>query len=61
MLRLPRHRGGIDGKPFREATFRRAGRVARSEVSPIADVRGGTDFRSQLAENILVKFYFEES
>jgi xanthine dehydrogenase small subunit len=34
--------------------------VARSEIEPISDVRGSADFRWQLAENILIKFYFEE-
>jgi xanthine dehydrogenase iron-sulfur cluster and FAD-binding subunit A len=31
------------------------------EIAPISDVRGGRDFRLQLAENILTKFYFEEA
>jgi xanthine dehydrogenase small subunit len=61
VVRLPRTEAALIGKPFRESTFRHAGRVARSEVTPITDVRGGRDFRSQLAENILAKFYFEEA
>jgi xanthine dehydrogenase small subunit len=61
VTRLPRTEAALTGKPFRESTFRQAGRVARSEVNPLTDVRGGRDFRSQLAENILVKFYFEEA
>jgi xanthine dehydrogenase small subunit len=61
VLRLPQTEAVLTGKPFRESTFRNAGRIARSEVTPLSDVRGGADFRSRLAENILVKFYFEES
>jgi xanthine dehydrogenase small subunit len=61
VMRLPRTEAALTGKPFELSTFRNAGRIARSEVSPITDVRGGSDFRSQLAENILVKFYFEEA
>jgi xanthine dehydrogenase small subunit len=61
VVRLPKTEAALIGKPFDQSTFRNAGRVARSEVSPITDVRGGSDFRSQLAENILVKFYFEEA
>jgi xanthine dehydrogenase small subunit len=61
VVRLPRTEDALIGEPFAESTFRRAGREARSEVAPITDVRGNRDFRSQLAENILVKFYFEEA
>jgi xanthine dehydrogenase small subunit len=60
VLRLARTEAALTGKPFRETTFRHGGRVARAEVSPLSDVRGGRDFRAQLAENILAKFYFEE-
>ncbi len=60
VVRLPRTEAALTNRPFRESTFRHAGRVARAEVTPITDVRGGRDFRAQLAENILVKFYFEE-
>jgi xanthine dehydrogenase small subunit len=61
VVRLPRTENALIGKPFRESTFRAAGRMARSEVTPLTDVRGGRDFRSQLAENILVKFFLEEA
>jgi xanthine dehydrogenase small subunit len=60
-VRLPETETFLTGRPFEEATFRQAGRVARSEVKPISDVRGGRDFRWQLAENILAKFYFDET
>ncbi len=60
VARLPRTEAALTGKPFRESTFRHAGRIARSEITPLTDVRGGRDFRSQLAGNILAKFYFEE-
>jgi xanthine dehydrogenase small subunit len=35
--------------------------VAVSEISSISDVRGSADFRLQLARNVLVKFYLEQS
>jgi xanthine dehydrogenase small subunit len=60
VVRLPRTEAALTGNPFRESTFCHAGRVARSEVSPLTDVRGGRDFRLQLAENILARFYAEE-
>jgi xanthine dehydrogenase small subunit len=61
VVRLPRTEEFLAGQPFGEATFRQAGRIARSEVRPISDVRGGREFREQLAENILAKFYFDEA
>ena len=36
-----------------------AGRLARTEIQPITDVRGSRDFRLLLAEKILVKYYLE--
>jgi xanthine dehydrogenase small subunit len=49
----------LKGKPFSEETFRAAGRRARAEVEPISDPRGSREFKLQLAENILLKFYFD--
>jgi xanthine dehydrogenase small subunit len=59
VLRLPRTEAFLSGKSFTLDTFRAAGAIAREEISPISDVRGTSDFRYQLAENILTKFYFE--
>ncbi|MCE3235025.1 MAG: xdhA [Vampirovibrio sp.] len=59
VLRLPETEAFLVGKPMTEATFREAGKIARQEVTPISDVRGSQAFRLQLAENILMKFYFE--
>lgn len=60
VLRLPKTEQFLFGQPFKETTFRDAGRIARSEIRPIDDVRGSLDFRLQLAENALVKFWFQE-
>jgi len=49
----------LAGRPFSLATFREAGRRARAEIEPISNVRGSSDYRLQLAENILAKFYHE--
>jgi xanthine dehydrogenase small subunit len=57
VVRLPQTEAFLQGRPFREETFAEAGRVARAEIRPISDVRGSRDFRGQLAENILRKFY----
>ncbi len=55
--RLPKTEAFLQGKLFTAETFQEAGRVARTEIRPISDVRGARDFRLQLAENILMKFY----
>ena len=59
IVRLPRTEAWLQGKPMGAETFAEAGRMARSEIAPITDVRGSRDFRWQLAENILVKFYHD--
>ena len=59
VIRLPRVEAFLEGRPFAEATFAEAGRLARTEIQPISDVRGSSDFRWQLAENLLLKFWFD--
>ncbi|MDK2973434.1 MAG: xanthine dehydrogenase small subunit [Candidatus Sumerlaeota bacterium] len=59
VLRLPQTEAFLAGKPFTEETMRAAGRTARGEITPITDVRGSAAYRSQLAENILVRFYHD--
>jgi len=59
VVRLPRTESFLAGKPVALATFEEAGRIARGEVTPISDVRGSADYRAQLAENILPKFWYD--
>jgi xanthine dehydrogenase small subunit len=59
VVRLPSTEAFLQGKPFCEETFQQAGREARREIQPISDVRGSRDFRLQLAENILRKFFYD--
>jgi xanthine dehydrogenase iron-sulfur cluster and FAD-binding subunit A len=59
-MRLPKTESYLAGKAVAGDTFEEAGRIARGEVAPISDVRGSRDYRLQLAENILSKFYYEE-
>ncbi|MEM6506555.1 MAG: FAD binding domain-containing protein [Planctomycetota bacterium] len=56
--RLSEVETALVGKPMTEATFFDAGRIAREAIRPITDVRGHSDFRRQLAENILLKAYY---
>ncbi|MGZ8832099.1 MAG: xanthine dehydrogenase small subunit [Thermoanaerobaculia bacterium] len=59
ILRLPRTESFLTGKSFSLGTMEDAGAVAREEITPISDVRGSRDFRLQLAENVLRKFYYD--
>lgn len=59
VLRLPKTERFLQGKTLELETFRRAGDIAVSEISPISDVRGGSDFRTQLARNVLLKYFHE--
>jgi len=59
VLRLRKTEEFLNGKPFSLETFTAAGKVACDEITPISDVRGARDYRLQLAQNILVRFYHE--
>ena len=59
ILRLPRTESFLTGKPFSLDTIEDAGAIAKEEITPISDVRGSRDFRLQLAENVLKKFYYD--
>ena len=59
VIRLPRTEAFLVGKSASLDTFEHAGRVARGETTPISDVRGSADYRLQLAENIMAKFWFD--
>ena len=59
VLRLPRTESFLTGKSFSLDTLEDAGAIAKEEITPISDVRGSRDFRLQLAENVLKKFYYD--
>ena len=59
VVRLPKTESFLTGKAPTLDVFERAGELARSEVKPISDVRGSGAYRSQLAENIMCKFWHE--
>jgi xanthine dehydrogenase small subunit len=59
VVRLSGTEAFLQGKSFCEETFQQAGQIARGEIQPISDVRGSRDFRLQLAENILRKFFYD--
>lgn len=56
VLRLPKTESFLEGRDLDEATMIAAGDIAVGEITPLSDVRGGKDFRLQLAKNVLLKF-----
>ena len=61
ILRLPKTEAFLTGQPMNDDTMGAAGELARTEITPISDVRGSTEFRLQLGENIIRRFHAETS
>lgn len=61
VLRLPKTEAFLAGRTLDEATMIAAGDIAVGEITPLSDVRGGKDFRLQLAKNVLLKFLAQAS
>jgi xanthine dehydrogenase small subunit len=59
VLRLKQTEDFLGGRAFARETFAEAGEIARGEIAPIDDVRGSKEFRLQLAENIMQRFFHE--
>ena len=59
VIRARRTEASLIGRNFCEETWRAAGDVAIEEISPITDVRGTKEYRTQLTRNVLLKFYHE--
>ncbi|MFN4149584.1 MAG: xanthine dehydrogenase small subunit [Candidatus Sericytochromatia bacterium] len=49
----------LKDKNLTQENIKEAGKLAKNEIAPISDVRGSKEFRLQLAENIMKKFYFD--
>ena len=49
----------LQGKEFTKASFIEAGRIAAGALTPLSDVRGSREFRTQLVENLFLKFFYE--
>jgi xanthine dehydrogenase small subunit len=59
VLRARQTESYLAGQPFTEQTMQRAADLAASEVTPITDVRGAADYRTQLTRNVLLKFFHQ--
>lgn len=58
VMRIAPAEAFMRGKSWTLETLRAAGRIVRENVTPRTDVRGGADYRCQLAENLMVKSYY---
>ncbi len=56
---IPDAESALVGQPHTLQTYQKAGKIAAASIKPLTDVRGSSDFRAQLAENIFSKFYHE--
>src|SRR5690606_11921842 len=59
VVRLPRSEESLVGRPLTLEAMLTAGRIARDEITPISDVRGGVGYRLQLVENLFAKCWHE--
>jgi len=59
ILRLPKTEALMKNQPLTPALMDSAGELARTEITPISDVRSSADFRFQLAQNIPMKLYHD--
>lgn len=59
VLRLPRTEAFLVDRNLDLETMQLAGDIAVKEITPITDVRGGDEYRFQLARNVLLKFLHE--
>jgi xanthine dehydrogenase small subunit len=59
IIRLRKTEDMLRGARLDEATFNEAAESARREITPISDVRGSADYRCQLAENVMRKFFVD--
>jgi xanthine dehydrogenase small subunit len=59
IVRMKKTEQFLQGKSFDLHNLEQAGKIAVAEITPISDVRGSSDFRNLLAENIFQKLYYE--
>ncbi|MBM74702.1 MAG: xanthine dehydrogenase [Proteobacteria bacterium] len=59
VVRVPKTEAFLKGKPLSHSTFKKASQLLCQEITPISDVRGSQDFRLQVAQNLLKRFYID--
>jgi len=61
VLRIPELEKDLIGKDFTEKAFAAAAKKIKTLVKPLSDHRGSKEFRLELCQNLLLKFYSEVS
>jgi xanthine dehydrogenase small subunit len=59
VVRITASEEHLVGKTLTEPNMQAAGVLAKEQITPWTDVRGGADFRLQLTENLLIKAFHE--
>ena len=59
VMRMKAAEDYLAGQPLIESALRAAGKIISESISPWSDVRGGDDYRLQLAENLMAKSFHE--
>ncbi|WP_442482104.1 xanthine dehydrogenase small subunit [Aeoliella sp. SH292] len=59
VVRLGDAEQSLVGRALTLESMREAGRIARTEIKPISDVRGAADYRLQLVENLFSKCFHD--
>ena len=57
--RLPKTEALLQNKNWNENIFKEAMEQVGKEITPISDVRGSAQFRTQVSKNLLMKYYRE--
>jgi xanthine dehydrogenase small subunit len=57
--RLEKTERFLESKPWNETTIKEGMNLIEKEISPISDLRGSAQFRTQVSKNLLMKFFTE--
>ena len=57
--RLEKTERFLESKPWNEMTIKEGMNLIEKEISPISDLRGSAQFRTQVSKNLLMKFFTE--
>ena len=59
VVRMQEAENYLVGRDLSEENMLRAGSIAAAAIEPITDVRGHSSYRLRLAENVMLKYFFD--